>query len=89
VIADVAIHELRQLELALVATSSHKGTPFTEADFVTPFALVVGSEAHGVDPQLPIDRWVTIPHVGRAESLNVAMATTVVVFEAARQRGAQ
>jgi tRNA G18 (ribose-2'-O)-methylase SpoU len=29
---------------------------------------------------------VTIPHVGRSESLNVAMATTVLVFEVARQR---
>jgi TrmH family RNA methyltransferase len=29
---------------------------------------------------------VTIPHAGRSESLNVAMAATVLVFEAARQR---
>lgn len=87
VIADVALHELQHLQLPLVGTSSHTGLPFTAADLATPFALVMGSEAHGVDPQLPIDSWLTIPHVGRAESLNVAMATTVVVFEAARQRG--
>jgi TrmH family RNA methyltransferase len=60
---------------------------YTEADLVAPFALVMGSEAHGVDEQIPIDSWLTIPHAGRAESLNVAMATTVVVFEALRQRG--
>ncbi len=88
VVADVALHELQQLRLPLVGTSPHTGTPFAAADLVTPFALVIGSEAHGVDPQFPIDSWLTIPHVGRAESLNVAMATTVVVFEAARQRGA-
>jgi hypothetical protein len=29
---------------------------------------------------------VTIPHRGRSESLNVAMATTVLAFESARQR---
>jgi TrmH family RNA methyltransferase len=86
VVADVAIHELQHLRLPLVGTSSHAGQPFTQADLVTPFALIVGSEAAGVDPQLPVDSWLTIPHVGRAESLNVAMATTVVVFEAARQR---
>ncbi len=33
-----------------------------------------------------IERWLTIPHRGRSESLNVAMAATVLVFEAARQR---
>ncbi|MEO6123363.1 MAG: RNA methyltransferase [Ilumatobacteraceae bacterium] len=87
VIADVALHELQALHLPLLGTSSHTGTPFTTVDLASPFALVMGSEAHGVDPQLPIDSWLTIPHVGRAESLNVAMATTVVVFEAARQRG--
>jgi len=89
VVGDVALHELQQLRLPLVGTSSHQGTSFTDADLVTPFALVMGSEAHGVDVQIPIDSWLTIPHVGRAESLNVAMAATVVVFEAARQRGAR
>jgi TrmH family RNA methyltransferase len=87
VIADVALHELQALGLALVGTSSHTGVAYTEADLVAQFALVMGSEAHGVDEQIPIDSWLTIPHAGRAESLNVAMATTVVVFEALRQRG--
>ncbi|MCU1392727.1 MAG: putative methyltransferase [Ilumatobacteraceae bacterium] len=86
VVADLALPELQHLGLPLVGTSSHRGTPYTEADLGSPFALVMGSEAHGVDPQIPIDSWISIPHAGRAESLNVAMATTVVVFEAARQR---
>jgi tRNA G18 (ribose-2'-O)-methylase SpoU len=34
-----------------------------------------------------IDEWVSIPMVGRAESLNVGMATAVLCFELARQRG--
>lgn len=51
----------------------------------------MGNEAAGLpddwsDTVGPVRRWVTIPHVGRSESLNVAMATTVLVFEAARQR---
>ena len=89
VVSDVALHDLQRLGLPLVGTSSHEGTAYTSMDLRRPFALVMGSEAHGVDPQIPIDEWVSIPHVGRAESLNVAMATTVVVFEAARQRVAQ
>ena len=89
VVADVALHQLRELGLALVGTSSHRGTPYTDADLARPFALVMGSEAHGVDDQIPIEEWISIPHAGRSESLNVAMATTVVVFEAARQRTAR
>ena len=51
-------------------------------------AIVLGNEAHGLDEQVSaaIDDWVTIPMVGRTESLNVAMATSVLCFEAARQR---
>lgn len=92
VIGDVSLPELRGLSLPLIGTTSHARDgvavqPYTAADLTGPFALVMGSEAHGVDDQIPIDLWLSIPHVGRAESLNVAMATTVVVFEAARQRG--
>jgi TrmH family RNA methyltransferase len=50
---------------------------------------VVGNEAHGLDSDTGVDEWVTIPHAGRAESLNVAMAATVLVFEVARQRRAR
>ena len=49
-------------------------------------ALVFGNEAHGLEENGLIDQWVTIPQSGAAESLNVAMACTVVCFEVARQR---
>ncbi|CAB4898256.1 unannotated protein [freshwater metagenome] len=89
VVADIALHELQALRLPLVGTSSHQGKAYTDTDLTKPFALVMGSEAHGVSDEIPIDSWLTIAHVGRAESLNVAMATTVVVFEALRQRAAR
>lgn len=44
---------------------------------VRPLAIAVGSEAHGLPPDLPVDSWVTIPHRGPTESLNAAMAGTV------------
>jgi RNA methyltransferase, TrmH family len=64
---------------------------YTDADLSGRVALVMGNEAAGLpddwtDAVGPVRRWVTIPHRGRSESLNVAMATTVLVFEAARQR---
>ena len=49
-------------------------------------AIVLGNEAHGVAEDALVDRWVRIEHRGRTESLNVAMAATLLVFEAARQR---
>jgi RNA methyltransferase, TrmH family len=54
-------------------------------DFRVPTALVLGHEVHGLDRDLPLDEVVTIP-MAAGESLNVAMAATVLLFEAARQR---
>ena len=48
--------------------------------------IVMGNEAAGLSPEAPVSQWLTIPHVGPVESLNVAMATTVLCFEVARQR---
>lgn len=77
---------LRELGLCLLATSSHRGAVYSEIDLTRPLALVVGNEAHGLPDDAPVDEWVTIPHHGPTESLNVAMATTVLAFEVARQR---
>ena len=77
---------LRAAGLRLLATSSHQGTAYTDVDLASAVALIVGNEAHGVPDDAPVDGWITIPHQGAAESLNVAMAATVLVFEVARQR---
>jgi TrmH family RNA methyltransferase len=64
------------------------GTPAFEADLTVPVALVLGSEAHGLSEDVisHVDGLISIPMAGSAESLNVAMAGTVLAFEAARQR---
>lgn len=74
--------------LRLIGTSSHAGVAHTAVDWTGRVAIVVGNEAHGLAGDVPVDAWARIEHRGRAESLNVAMATTVLVFEAARSRGA-
>jgi TrmH family RNA methyltransferase len=84
VVAD--LHELRGRGLTVLGTSSHRGSAHTRTDLSVPVALVVGNEAHGVPDDAPVDGWVTVPHHGAAESLNVAMAATVLAFEVARQR---
>ena len=88
-VADVALADLVAEGWELVGTSSHDmpgTTPYDEADLSGSCALVMGNEAAGLDPAAPVSRWVTIPHAGPVESLNVAMACTVLCFEFARQR---
>jgi TrmH family RNA methyltransferase len=59
---------------------------YTDVDLSVPSLVVVGNEAAGLDAGVAVEQWITVPHAGRAESLNVAMAATVVLFEVARQR---
>lgn len=89
VVVDHAVVDVGTVGLRTFGTSSHRGVPYTEADLSGRVAIVVGNEAHGLADDAPVDEWLTIPHAGRAESLNVAMATTLVVFEVARQRSAR
>lgn len=85
-IVEATLSDVRSAGLALVGTSSHQGARHTDADWSGRVALVLGNEAHGLPDDADVDRWVRIEHRGRAESLNVAMAATLLVFEAARHR---
>ena len=61
---------------------------YYEVDWTRPSALVIGGEAHGASQEareLAVAT-ITIPMLGGAESLNAAMAASVILFEAARQR---
>ena len=60
-----------------------------EADFTGPTWFIVGNEGSGVSAPVAAaaDKQVRIPMKGPSESLNVAMAATVLLFEAMRQRG--
>ncbi len=73
---------------ATSSAAAHHAIGYTQCDFIQPTMIVVGNEAHGLPPDAAVDHWVTIPHAGRAESLNVAMAAAVLSFEIARQRQA-
>jgi TrmH family RNA methyltransferase len=79
----------RQHGLAIVVADGHANTDYTEANFVTPSILVLGSEGHGVPESLraAATTAVRIPIRPTVESLNVAVATGVLLFEARRQRG--
>lgn len=80
------IHRLRAAGVRTLATAAAGGDDYTVADLTGPVALVLGNEAHGLPAGLAVDATVTIPIFGRAESLNVAVAASLLCFEAARQR---
>jgi len=70
------------------AALAPEARPYTEYDFRGPTALVMGTEADGLTPQMreACDETVIIPMMGRIDSLNVSVATAVLTFEAVRQR---
>lgn len=70
------------------ASAARDGDRYDRADLRGPTCLVLGNEASGLPPQVAahVDGSITIPMVGRSESLNVGMAAAVLCFEAARQR---
>ncbi len=73
-----------------LGTVVRSGRDYDRVDWTRPTGLILGSESHGLPESLDdhLDERVTIPMHEAAESLNVAMAATVICFEAARQRRA-
>ncbi|TDF91832.1 TrmH family RNA methyltransferase [Paenibacillus piri] len=73
---------------AVVATSLQGTSDCYGFDFRQPVWFVIGNEGQGVSPEAAAltTEQIRIPMQGRAESLNAAMAATVVLFEAMRQR---
>ena len=86
--AEAVLERLGEAGVRTAATVVRGGTPYDEADLAGPLAIVLGSEAHGLAAGLveAIDLRLTIPMAGRSESLNVAMAGSVLCFESLRQR---
>ena len=72
----------------MVATSPDAETDYCDMDLTVPLAIIMGSEQYGLDERWlsETDDQVSIPMAGSADSLNVAMATAVVLFESLRQR---
>jgi 23S rRNA (guanosine2251-2'-O)-methyltransferase len=59
-----------------------------QVDWTGPVALVMGSEGKGLRPRVAksCDRLVALPLAGKVDSLNVATATSALLYEAVRQR---
>jgi TrmH family RNA methyltransferase len=85
---DAAIIWLRRQGIRLVATTPDAITPYTAVDLTGPVAIVMGSEAEGLSAQwlAAADLRVVIPMFGQADSLNLATATALLLYEVVRQR---
>ena len=83
--------ELKDRGLRLLATSSHKGTPAAEVDLAAPVAVFIGGEGSGLPREVlaHVDETIAIPHSPQVESLNAAIAASILLYEAWRQRGDQ
>lgn len=75
----------------LAAHPADEAVDFRELDLTGPIAFMVGAELFGISPEglARADELVSIPMVGMVESLNVSVATALLLFEAFRQRDAQ
>lgn len=82
------IEWLKQSKIPILAATPSAKKQFTEVDMSGPLAIAVGTEQLGLSElwMTQADLQVCIPMCGVADSLNVAMATTLLLYEALRQR---
>jgi TrmH family RNA methyltransferase len=88
--ADECFAQLHATGLRILTTSVSEAESATSTDLTRPIALLIGNEGNGVPDDLASrsDAAITIPTPGRVESLNAAVAASVLLYEAARQRAA-
>lgn len=85
----VALAQLRIAGFRCYAASTAGSALPSKVDLTAPVALFIGNEGAGLPPEVErsADATLRIPVAAPVESLNAAMAATVLLYEAARQRG--
>jgi TrmH family RNA methyltransferase len=85
---DLALETARAARTRVVATIPRGGTPLPECDLRGPVAILLGGEGAGLPAAWldAADGRLTIPMRGKVESLNVAIAAALILYEASRQR---
>ena len=80
--------EVKRDDLWVLAAEGGAATPMWDADLAGGIALVLGAEGRGLRPLVrrTCDDAVSIPLLGRVDSLNVSVAAALLLFEARRQR---
>ena len=80
---------LKQRSIPVLAATPSAQQPYTSRDLRGPVAIAVGTEDEGLTDfwMQRADSQVLIPMVGKVNSLNLSIATALIVYEAVRQRG--
>ncbi|MFN2136007.1 MAG: TrmH family RNA methyltransferase [Candidatus Promineifilaceae bacterium] len=83
-----ALEWLREHDITTVATSPDAIKPYTAVPYDRPLAVVMGSEAVGLDETWleAVNEQVRIPMAGVVDSLNLSVSTAVLLYEIRRQR---
>ena len=83
-----SLEELKKAQVWTIGLDARAKMAYYEWDLTLPTALVVGAEGHGLRRLVRerCDQVVGIPMLGHVGSLNVSVATAVVLYEALRQR---
>ncbi|HEX6126434.1 MAG TPA: RNA methyltransferase [Pyrinomonadaceae bacterium] len=86
---DEVLDWARTHHLRTIGADTHATKAYAEIDWRVPRLLVVGSEAHGLSEtdRAQLDELTLIPMEREVESLNLAVACGIVLFEARRQQG--
>ena len=89
--ADEAVAEARRRGCRVIAAVPRDGRPVFGADLTGPIAVLIGGEGHGLSSAVTdaADDRITIPMQPPVESLNAAVTTALIVYEARRQRGTE
>jgi tRNA (guanosine-2'-O-)-methyltransferase len=84
-----AVKALRDQGMQIIATNlSDSAIDFREVDYTKPTAILMGQEKYGISQEALAlaDQEVVIPMVGMCQSLNVSVASALILYEAQRQR---
>lgn len=83
-----ALAWLREQNIQILAATPQATQLYTESNCTVPLAIVMGTEQYGLSRfwMQQADQQIRIPMHGQADSLNVATATTILLYEVCRQR---
>ncbi len=83
-----SIRKLKEKKIKCYAAHLEGACAYDKADYRGSSAVLIGNEGNGLRKEIAgcADQFVKIPMCGQVESLNAAVAASVLMFEAARQR---
>lgn len=83
-----AVEKLKEQGIHIYAAHLDGERAYDEENYCRGMAFLIGNEGNGLRPEVAAcaDTWVRIPMEGQAESLNAAVAASVLMFEVSRQR---